>query len=122
MDLRLELDENIPLRVGPALRKLGCDVATAESEGLAGARDPQLLAACIAEQRVLVTLDLDFADMRAYPPGSHPGIWVLRPPEQSVGTVLALALSGIRLAPLEPVSGRLWVIDSHRVRIRERPP
>ena len=81
MTLRLKLDENMPQRAESALRDLGVDVETARSEGLAGATDPVLLAACTAEERVLVTLDLDFADMRAYPPGSHPGIWVPRPPQ-----------------------------------------
>ena len=80
MTLRFKLDENLPRRIESALRDLGHDVETALSEGLAGASDPDLLAACIAEHRVLVTLDLDFADIRAYPPGSHRGVWVLRPP------------------------------------------
>jgi hypothetical protein len=28
---------------------------------------------------VLVTFDLDFSDIRVYPPAGHHGIWVLRP-------------------------------------------
>ena len=119
MALRFKLDENLPRRVEPALRDLGHDVETAYSEGLAGAPDPDLLAACNAEDRILVTLDLDFADIRAYPPGSSQGIWVLRPPEQSFATVLALALAGVRLSSVERTAGQLWVIDEKRVRIRE---
>ena len=83
MTLRFKLDENLPRKVEFALRDLGHDVETALSEGLAGATDPALLAACTAEDRVFVTLDLDFADIRAYPPGSHRGVWVLRPPNQA---------------------------------------
>ena len=67
MALRFKLDENLPRRVESTLRDLGHDVQTTLSEGLAGAPDPDLLAACAAEDRVLVTLDLDFADIRAYP-------------------------------------------------------
>ena len=69
---RFKLDENIPRSVEPVLREVGHDAETARSEGLAGAPDPDLLAACSAEDRVLVTLDLDFADIRAYPPGVVP--------------------------------------------------
>lgn len=101
------------------MRDLGNDVENALSEGLAGAPDPAILAACGAEDRILITLDLDFADIRAYPPGSHRGIWVLRPQEQSFGTVLSLALAGIRLAAVERTTNQLWVIDEKRVRIRE---
>ena len=98
MTLRFKLDENLPRRVEPAL---------------------QILAACNAENRVLVTLDLAFPDIRAYPPGSHRGGWVLRPAEQAFATVLNLVLAGIKLAAIERTAGQLWVIDEKRVRIRE---
>jgi predicted nuclease of predicted toxin-antitoxin system len=117
--LRFKLDENLPRRVEPALRDLEHDVETALSEGLAGAADPDLLAACTAEDRVLITLDLDFADIRAYPPGSHRGVWVLRPGNQAFASVLNLVLAGVRLATVERTAGQLWVIDETRVRIRE---
>lgn len=119
MSLRFKLDENLPRTVESALRDLGHDVETAVSEGLAGAPDPDLLAACEAEDRVLVTLDLDFADVRAYTPGSHRGIWVLRPANQAFLSVLTLVLAGIRLCAIERTAGQLWVIDEKRVRIRE---
>lgn len=76
MTLRFKLDENLPRLAEAALRDLGLDVETAHSEGLAGAEDPALLAACVAEDRILVTLDLDFSDIRAYPAASHRGVWV----------------------------------------------
>jgi predicted nuclease of predicted toxin-antitoxin system len=117
--LRFKLDENLPRRAEPALRDLGHDVETAISEGLAGASDPVLLAACTAEDRVLITLDLDFADIRAYAPGTHRGIWVLRPAEQTFNAILALVLAGVRLSEVERTAGQLWVIDERRVRIRE---
>jgi predicted nuclease of predicted toxin-antitoxin system len=119
MVLRFKLDENLPARVGPALRALGHDVETAVSEHLAGSADPRLLAACVAEDRILVTLDLDFADLRTYPPASHCGVWVLRPAQQTFDALLHLVLAGTRLASTESARGRLWVLDQRRVRIRE---
>ena len=118
MALRFKLDENLPTRVEPALRAQGHDVETAVSEDLSGAVDPRLLAACIAEDRILVTLDLDFADIREYPPGSHRGVWVLRPAQQTFDAVLNLVLAGVRLAGVERTADQLWVIDERRVRIR----
>jgi predicted nuclease of predicted toxin-antitoxin system len=120
MVLRFKLDENLPQRAEQALRGLGHDVETALSEGLSGAEDPRLLSACIAEDRILVTLDLDFADIRVYPPGSHRGVWVLRPAQQSFDVVVQLVVAGVRLAAVERTSGQLWVIDERRVRIRDR--
>jgi predicted nuclease of predicted toxin-antitoxin system len=118
MRLRFKLDENLPRRVEFELRDLGHDVETALSEGLGGGPDPDLIAACALEDRVLVTLDLDFADIRAYPPGSHRGVWVLRPPKQDFDSVLKSVLAGLRLSTVERTAGQLWVIDEKRVRIR----
>ena len=75
--------------------------------------------ACIAENRVQITPDLGLSDVRAYPPGSHPGIWVLRPPKQTFGTIEALVQTGVRLSAVERVQGQLWVIDEKRVRIHD---
>jgi len=117
--VKFKLDENLPERVRDALTAQGLDAHTVPQEGLSGARDDAVLQACIAEGRFLVTLDLDLADIRAYPPGSHPGIWVLRPPKQTFRAVEALVLAGVRLSATEPVQGLLWVIDEQRVRIRD---
>lgn len=119
MPLRFKLDENIPGRALSTLRAQGHDAETAQTEGLAGAADPMVLAACANEERILVTLDLDFADIRAYPVGSHKGIWVLRPAQQTFASVLALIEAGVRLSVTEKTVGQLWVIDERRVRIRE---
>ncbi len=119
MLLRFKIDENLPRRVEPALLALGHDVETAISEHLNGAPDADLLTACRRENRILVTLDLDFSDIRLYPPGTHAGIWVLRPATQAFDDVLSLVLSAVKLAQVERTSGQLWVIDPRRVRIRD---
>lgn len=86
---------------------------------MAGAADEQVLDACRSEDRALVTLDLDFSDIRAYPPGSHRGVWVLRPAKQTFAADDRLVRVGARLAAVEHVTGQLWIIDENRVRIRD---
>jgi predicted nuclease of predicted toxin-antitoxin system len=117
--LKFKLDENLPDLVHRSLTSQGFDAHTVAKEGLAGAADERVLLACKAEGRILITLDLDFSDIRAYPPGTYPGIWVLRPPKQTFKTIEALVLAGVRLAAVERVQGQLWVIDEKRVRIRD---
>ena len=117
--MKFKLDENLPELVRDALTELGHDAHTVAAEGLAGAHDGAVLDACVAEDRVLITLDLDFSDIRAYPPGSYPGLWVLRPPKQTFKAIEALVRAGLQLSTVERVAGQLWVIDEKRVRIRD---
>jgi predicted nuclease of predicted toxin-antitoxin system len=88
--MRAKLDENMPVEAVELLRAAGWMCDTVHDEGLAGADDPTVAAACEAEARVLFTLDLDFADVRAYPPNKYVGIVVFRPAEPSRRQVLQL--------------------------------
>jgi hypothetical protein len=72
--LRFKLDENVPRKAAALLRDAGHDVRSALEQALGGSSDEKVLAAW-NEARILVTLDLDFGDIRAYPPASHAGIW-----------------------------------------------
>lgn len=95
----------------------GHDVATVAGQQMAGATDADLLSACVAEDRVLVTLDLDFANPLRHDPTSTPGIAVLRVPDLPgrshllrAATVLCDALTRA------DISARLWVVSETRVR------
>ncbi len=76
--MRIKLDENVTIAAQPVLIKHGHDVHTVHDEDLIGAPDSDLLTVCRDEQRMLVTFDLGFGDLRTYPPGTHPGVIVLR--------------------------------------------
>jgi predicted nuclease of predicted toxin-antitoxin system len=117
--VKFKIDENLPEFVRETLSELGHDAHTVAQEGLSGAPDEEVLKACVTEERILITLDLDFSDIRTYPPGSYPGIWVLRPPKQTFKAIEALVRAGVRLSAVERVHGQLWIIDEKRVRIRD---
>lgn len=76
--MRLKLDENLGRRWAEQLRLAGHDVHTVHDEGLAGAADRDVIAAAVDERRVLVTMDLDFANPMRFPPGDTAGVVVLR--------------------------------------------
>src|ERR1700674_4220521 len=118
MPARFKLDENLPRDAEVLLRKAGHDVHTVSDEHLGGNPDPQVLDASRAEVRILVTFDLDFSDIRLYPPASHKGIWVLRPHTQSIDNTLALLRGALEVLQSEAVHARLWVIEPAQVRIR----
>ncbi len=119
MALRFKLDENIPGEAVALLREAGHDVRTILDQGLGGRPDDDVSRVCRDEARVLVTLDLDFGDIRTYPPADHAGIWVLRPATQSVDAMRDLIRRALALTANEQVSRRLWVIEPSRLRIKE---
>lgn len=73
---------------------------------------------CSHETRVLVTLDLDFSNILAYPPDRFSGIVVLRLADQAHITVQAAIERVLQLLPNEPVVGTLWIVEHRRIRIR----
>jgi hypothetical protein len=87
-------------------------------EDLAGQADSTLIARCADEQRALITLDLDFADIRTYPPELLPGVVVLRPAEQDVISIRAAVSHVIALLEDRQLPGRLWIVEQGQVRIR----
>src|SRR5437870_1438123 len=78
--MRIKLDENLPTSVAVSLRAIGHDVDTVPEEGLRGFADPDVWAAAKRESRFFITQDLDFSDIRAFQPGTHPGLLLLRLP------------------------------------------
>jgi len=79
--MRAKLDESMPIEAADALRAAGWECDTVHEEGLGGAADSRIAEVCRAESRVLFTVDLDFADIRTYPPGDYIGLVVFRPAE-----------------------------------------
>lgn len=80
--MKLKLDENLSRHLRHNLESLGHDVATVAEEGLLSQDDVRVGQAAAAESRILFSLDVEFADLRKHPPGSHPGMWsFVRSPE-----------------------------------------
>ncbi|MFB3893509.1 MAG: DUF5615 family PIN-like protein [Phycisphaerae bacterium] len=116
--MKFKLDENLPIEAADFLRAAGHDALNVSDEGLKGAKDPEIRAACAKEDRELITLDFDFADIRSYPPQTGPGHIIINPARQSKPRIMALIAYAMRLLDTEQVKGRLWIVEEHRVRVR----
>jgi predicted nuclease of predicted toxin-antitoxin system len=119
--MKFKLDENLPIEATALLRDKGHDVLTVRDEQLTGAVDPAIALVCQQEQRILVTIDLDFADIRHYPPSFYSGIIVLRLARQDRDSVIAIIPRILDLLRKETIPQRLWIMDESRTRIREEP-
>jgi predicted nuclease of predicted toxin-antitoxin system len=116
--VRFKIDENLPMELAEELRAAGHEAATVDDQRLVGTSDRHLSEVCKSEGRIFVTLDLDFADIRTYPPDEHPGIIVLRPACQDKLHVLDVFRRTLKAVGHEPLEGRLWIVEEKRIRIR----
>ena len=64
---------------------------------------------------MVVTLDLDFADIRAYPPADHAGIIVFRLTLLDKFHVLSVLQRLLPVLEHEPLAGKLWIVDETSV-------
>jgi len=116
--MKFKVDENLPVEIAELLRSAQHDAVTVQEQALRGARDIQIAGVCSQEARALVTLDIDFADVRAYPPSQFSGFIVFRVRRQDKDHLLTVFQAIIGMLGREPVAGRLWIVEEHRVRIR----
>ena len=116
--MRFKVDENLPVEAVKLLRQHTHDALTVTEQRLNGQPDTRIADICRAEGRALVTLDLDFADIRNYPPDDSAGIIVLRPATQGIASVLRLLRRMLLLLEGQSLTGVLWIVDERSVRIR----
>jgi len=116
--MRFKVDENLPIEVAEMLQQAGHDAATVLEQHLGGSDDAQLAALCQLEGRILVTLDMDFSDIRNYPPAEYPGLVVLRLRQQDKPYVLDVFMRCMQVLEQEAIEGQLWIVEENRIRIR----
>jgi predicted nuclease of predicted toxin-antitoxin system len=120
--MKFKLDENLGASAARAVAALGHDVHTAAEEGLLSQPDHRIADAAAAEGRVVVTIDTDFSDERRFPPGTHPGIVVLRPRGVGRESVKALLVRFLKSEDLSRVEGSICIVETTRVRYRRPKP
>jgi len=120
--MQFKIDENLHADAADLLRQHGHDAMTVHEQGLQGEADTDIASVCRHEARAIVTLDLDFSDVRHFPPEDYQGIIVLRLNDQSRASVLNIIGQIIPLLGVEPLVGNLWIVQETGVRIREGTP
>ncbi len=116
--MQFKIDENLPIEIAELLTNAGHNAKTVNEQQLQGAKDPVLIDVCKSENRVLVTLDTDFSDIRAYPPQEFSGIIVLRVGSQAKQHVIKVFQSILPIIQREPLTQHLWIMEETKVRIR----
>jgi predicted nuclease of predicted toxin-antitoxin system len=116
--VKIKIDEDLPRAVAVLLARAGHDPETVGQEGLGGSSDTRLWKKILKEGRLLITSDKGFGDIRFCPPGSNPGIILLRPSDDGVRPVLNLTKILLNSCNLEELQGCTTVVTPHGIRIR----
>jgi len=118
--MRFLVDANMPRATLLLLRACGHTAEHVRDLGLGHAPDHQIAARARATEAVLMTRDLDFADIRNYPPDQHSGLIVLRLPDDAVAQdILRLVERFLKESELiAQVPGHVVILEADRVRFR----
>jgi len=114
-----KIDENLPVELAEMLAAAGHDALTVYDQKLAGEPDELISGVCRDEKRAIVTLDGGFANIYEYRPAQFSGIIVLRLKNQDKFNVVTVFHKVLPLFETEPLSGKLWIVDESKVRIRD---
>jgi len=115
-----KIDENLHEEVAELFRRHGHDALSVYEQQLCGSTDVAIATVCQREGRALVTQDLDFANIFAFPPEQYAGLIVLRLHNPNRPSAVAAVQRLLPLLATEPLVGCLWSVDDFGVRIRGR--
>lgn len=117
--MRFKVDENLHGEIAEVLRQGGHDALTVFDQGLRGRDDREIANVCRREARILVSLDLDFANILDYPPEQYPGLIVLRLRARGRTAVRSVVQRILPHFAAGSPAGRLWIVDEHSIRVHE---
>ena len=116
--MKLFSDECVYQKTVVSIREWGHDIITAWEVGLSGKSDDEILEYAVKEKRILITADLDFSNVRHYPPSDHWGIIVLKIKPSILPNVHNILRSLLQQESQEYFSNALIVVDRNKYRLR----
>ena len=120
--MQLLADENIQQVTARFLQERGWDVLCAAEEGLCGASDDCVFEHAQRQQRILLTYNAHFADIRELAAHRHHGVIRLRYSNQRVDFVHAHLLAAYDHLKNQDLRNTLVTLSDDRIRIRKTLP
>ncbi len=118
--MKFVLDANMPYSAKGIFKKPD-KVVHVGDVGLADATDEEIIKYSLKEKAILITRDLDFANIILYPLGSHAGIIVLRLPSYFNAESIKKSLRWFMLvADKKILPGSVTIVEPDRYRIRRQ--
>jgi predicted nuclease of predicted toxin-antitoxin system len=116
--MRIKLDENLPVELVAMISSQRHDVDTVPAENLVSASDDVIWRAAQSANRVLITQDLDFSDVRRFEPGQHHGLILVRLHNPSRKRLIARLAAVVVSENIDEWASCFVVITDSKTRVR----
>jgi predicted nuclease of predicted toxin-antitoxin system len=114
-------DMGISMRVVVALRKQGHDAVHLQDQDLGRLPDSEILTKARAEERIVLTHDLDFGELLAASGGTLPNVVIFRLKDMRAENVSRHLFTLLRLQSEALARGAVCSVSEQKVRIRALP-
>lgn len=119
--MRFLLDECVSARLTVLLVDAGHDCVHVQDRALLGAVDEDVMAAAVAESRVLVSMDTDFGELLATSNASLPSVVLFRRIGRTAEEQAAVLLLNLADIADDIEAGAIAVITNSQIRLRRLP-
>jgi predicted nuclease of predicted toxin-antitoxin system len=120
LKVRFLVDEDCPLSLETLLNSRGYDTIHVKTSGLSGTKDPELFIFAQEQQRIIISRDLGWANIKNYPPNSHCGLIILRFPFEAIAMEIRQVVEQfIDLVNISEIVGATVIVDKNKFRIRK---
>ncbi len=118
--IKVKLDENFPPSCVALFTAAGFDSSSVFHQRMSGSDDDNLYRVCIKEERILITFDLDFANIIRYPSQNTKGIVVYRVRKKiTLQEIFKICELIIDVLKKNEANQNLLIIDGLKLRIRK---
>lgn len=111
----------VSLTTVEALRGANHDAVHLRDEGLIRLPDPEIAAKAVAEDRIVLTFDLDFGDILATARSEAPSVVIFRQRNQTPAAVNPRLFQVIHKCAAELASGAIVIVEDEGFRVRRLP-
>lgn len=119
--MRFLADMGVSMSVVQYLRMEGHDAVHLRELGLHQALDGDVYALATADQRVILTFDLDFAEIAATAGSALPSVVIFRLNDTRVHRLIERLMIALKNSAIALSAGAIVVVDDARIRIKELP-
>jgi len=117
--MRILIDQCVPRKFLRLLNEWGYDARLITDTIAANASDSDVITLALHQNAVLLTLDLDFANIIDYPPRQYNGIVVIRYDVMNETPLITSLKQALSEQSQDELRGKLMIIEPHRYRIRK---